>query len=110
LACHAIELLLKAFLSIKGSSLIKLSESKFGHNIDAILEEAEAQGLSELVKLSCDQKTEIRSASYYYSGKVFEYPAMGEAIAAYPRLPNLELLYEAANILVRYLDIPCKET
>jgi len=109
LACHAIELLLKAYLAIQGSSLLDLIDSRFGHNLDSILNEAESHGLNDLVDLPDKHKTEIHKAAYYYSGKVFEYPAMGEAVVAYPHLPNLYLLFEAAQSLVNALDLPCKE-
>ena len=52
---------------------------------------------------------EIVNASDYYAGKVFEYPAMGEAANAYPRLPNLDVLIAAAQLLVQTLELPCKE-
>lgn len=109
LACHAIELFLKAYLSTKGSSLLAMAESRFGHNLDSILAEAEAQGLNDLVPLPTHQKEEVLKVSYYYAGKVFEYPAMGEAIVAYPRLPDLSVLLQAAQTLLQGLDIPCKD-
>src|SRR5690349_16675963 len=48
LVCHALELALKAFLSLKGYSLEKLAGGQFGHNLDELLTQAEQHGLSTL--------------------------------------------------------------
>lgn len=107
--CHSIELALKAYLSLKGDTMLKLAENAFGHNLTNIFAHAEAQGiLSEipLTNLHCD---EIQRAAEYYGEKVFEYPAVGEAIRAYPRLPDLSLLLEAAEVMCNCLEAPCRE-
>jgi hypothetical protein len=99
LACHSIELSLKAYLSLHGATMVDLSESAYGHNLDAILTAAEKKGLQSYVRISAEQRAEICKAATYYAGKVFEYPAMGEACVGYPNLPK-ELLFEAATLLV----------
>src|SRR5207247_6397193 len=42
----------------------------------------------------------------YYSEKVFEYPAISEAIEGYPQKPNLVVLRSAAELLVIRLQSP----
>jgi hypothetical protein len=107
LSCHAVELALKAFLSLKGQSLVDLSGGAYGHNLAAILAEAEAQGLAEMATLTADHKLEISRASEYYAEKLFEYPAVGEALTGFPGWPNNESLIAAADALVGALYDPC---
>ena len=109
LACHSIELSLKAYLTIHGATMLDLSESAYGHKLEAILIAADAKQLQTLVPLTDEHRVELVNASDYYAGKVFEYPAMGEAANAYPRLPNLDVLIAAAQLLVQTLELPCKE-
>ncbi len=109
LACHSIELSLKAYLSLHGAPMLELSESGYGHNLEAILTAADNKGLQSYVPVSAEQRAEISKAATYYGGKVFEYPAMGEACVGYPSLPSLEILLEAATLLVDSLAQPCRE-
>jgi hypothetical protein len=108
LVCHSIELALKAFLSLKGQ---KMADMKFqvGHQLTSILADADSQGLASQVAITSDQRTAIRDATAYYAGKVFEYPAVGEALFAYPSMPPLSLLMEAATALIDALRQPCHE-
>jgi len=53
------------------------------------------------------QTFQIRRASNYYSGKVFEYPAIGEAVSAYSGNPDTNTLIEVAEKLVDVLREPC---
>jgi hypothetical protein len=53
------------------------------------------------------QLAEIYRASTYYVEKVFEYPAIAEALIGYPKKPNIELLLGAADALVTALREPC---
>lgn len=108
LICHSVELGLKAFLSVQGSTMLQLADYAYGHNLVSILAAAESQGLFSTVPLSTAQLAEITKASEYYVGKVFEYPAVGEAISAYPSLPDLTTLLDAAELLVKHLEQPCK--
>jgi hypothetical protein len=109
LACHALELALKAFLSLKSKdySLDKLAERQFSHHIVNLLDEAERNGLYEFVNLKDVEKSQIRSASDYYSSKVFEYPAVSEALRGYPTRPNINIIIDAAETLVGALKEPC---
>jgi HEPN domain-containing protein len=107
LACRALELALKAFLSLKGRPLEQLAGGEFGHDLENLLAGAEREGLSDLVSLEEPQLAEIRRASKYYSEKVFEYPALGEAVQGYPYNPDINLLLDAASAMVAVLEEPC---
>lgn len=107
LACRAVELALKAFLSLKETSLVQLADGPFGHDLKNLVEQAEKLELNHLVKLSDSQRNEVIRASTYYRDKVLEYPAITEAIRAYPGMPNANVLIEAAELLVLALREPC---
>jgi hypothetical protein len=107
LVCHALELALKAFLCLKGYSLDKLADGEFYHDLTKILDGAERNGRREFVTWREDVTFQIRRASSYYSSKVFEYPAAGEALHAYPEAPDTNILIQAAETLVDALREPC---
>ena len=109
LACHSIELSLKAYLSLTGVTMLELSEGSFGHNLQSVLLAAEAAGLGSVVQLSQGQRDEILKANLYYSGKLFEYPAYGEAVRGYPELPQVSVLLESASALATALAQPCRD-
>ena len=50
LVCHAIELGLKAFLSLQGAAMIELADGAYGHNLEAILQKAEESDLKAVVR------------------------------------------------------------
>jgi hypothetical protein len=107
LVCRALELALKAFLSLKGCSLEQMAGGPFGHNLESLLAEADQHGLSALVHLEKLHAAEIRRASTYYVEKVFEYPALDEAVLCYPKNPDVNLLLSAAEAVVAVLREPC---
>lgn len=109
LVCHSIELGLKAFLSLQGAAMLELADGCFGHNLEAILQKADEKHLGMHVSITETHKAEIRKASLYYAGKVFEYPAIGEALSAYPSMPVIDTLFEVATILVDSLRQQCLE-
>lgn len=57
LACHSIELSLKAFLTLKGETL--KGARQFNHRISDLLDEAEKQNLQEMVALTDQERAEI---------------------------------------------------
>jgi hypothetical protein len=77
--------------------------------LETLLRNADEKGLTPLVALTEAQRAAIRQASVYYEGKVFEYPAVGEAMSGYPDMPALSLLFEVAAVLVESLRKPCQE-
>jgi HEPN domain-containing protein len=107
LASHSVELSLKAVLALRGKSLLELSGGQFGHNLRALLAAAQMAGLSDLVNLGSGHLEVVETTADYYEGKVFEYPAVGEAMTAYSSRPNIDLLLAAASALVVALHEPC---
>ena len=107
LVCRALELALKAFLSLKGCSMEQLAGGPFGHNLESLVAEVEKRDIHALVKLEKRQWAEIIRASTYYSEKVLEYPALMEAVYAYPKLPDANILIGTAEVLVSALRQPC---
>jgi hypothetical protein len=107
--CHAIELGLKAFLSLRGAAMLKLADGSYGHNLEGILQKAEEKDLKTTVPFTDGHRAAIRLASIYYAGKVFEYPAVGEAMSGYPGMPPIDVLFDAATVLVESLRQQCRE-
>lgn len=108
LACHAIELGLKAFLALHGRPLAELLE-KFGHRLDKILADCDAEGLAGMVPLTDDLRLAITKASGYYNAKVFEYPTLTEAVRGYSDRPSVYPLMATADLLVDRLYAPCRD-
>jgi hypothetical protein len=48
LVCHALELALKAFLSLKGCSMEQLAGGPFGHNLESLVAEVEKRDIHVL--------------------------------------------------------------
>lgn len=109
LVCHAIELVLKAFLSLRGVLMVELADGPYGHNLDSLLTKSVESNLAEFISLSEAESNAIRLATTYYGGKLFEYPAVGEALRAYPKMPPVEILVKAAAALIEVLRQPCRE-
>lgn len=107
LDCHSIELCLKAFLCLHGMTMIDLAEGRYGHNLEIVLDMAKAKNLLDTVPLTVEHEKAIHDADNYYASKIFEYPAILEAIRAYSNMPSIEPLFEAATILVDSLRQVC---
>jgi hypothetical protein len=105
LACHALELALKAFLSTKGLSLERMARRP-GHDLATALAEAERLRLADVVRLPPLQRKEVRRARYY-GEKVFEYPAWIPSVHGFKDIPDLDLLMGATDRLLRKLREPC---
>ena len=58
LVCRALELALKAFLSLKRRRLEELAGGAFAHDLEKLLAEAERQGLGALLPLERSQRFE----------------------------------------------------
>jgi hypothetical protein len=107
LACHSLELCIKAFLSLRGRPMVELAGGAFRHDLAALLTKAEKEGFLDMVPLTGSQMAEIVRAAKYYSEKVFEYPAVGESIGAYPHLPHVPDLIEISDLMVSALFDLC---
>ena len=70
---HSIELSLKAFLFGCGVPLLKLKSKDFGHNLKALVDEAERHNIKKEVHLYKRELLEIAALNYEYVAKHFEY-------------------------------------
>ncbi len=86
---------------------MRLKGGQYGHGLKNLIEEAEKLDLQSLVKLEDRQRAEIIRASTYYFEKVLEYPALMEAVHAYPKFPDASLLITAAETLISGIREPC---
>ena len=75
LTCHAIELLLKASLSVDGERLLTLSEAPLGHNLEKLLAAMLSKPTGQNAKLKHHHINAISNAAKYHDQKIFEYPA-----------------------------------
>jgi hypothetical protein len=101
-----LELALKALLALKGRSLLELGDQN-SHDLKFLIEEAEKNDLGAPVTLEDQQRFQIIRASEYYGEKVFEYPAVSEAVRGYPKMPDTDVLIAAAGALIGPLKEPC---
>lgn len=107
LACHAIELALKAFLALKGQPVVDLIDT-LGHDLAKALANAAAAGLAEAVPdLSGAHVEQINRASAPYNDKVFEYPALPVMMRGFADRPDVDVLIDAADTLVAALYPVC---
>lgn len=107
LACRTIELGLKAFLSLKGKKLQELSGGPYGHDLQNLLAEADTNDMADLIPLTEIERFNIERAHRYYLEKVFEYPAVIEALKGYPEVANVDHLLTIGDRLVSQLMDPC---
>lgn len=92
LLCHALELALKAYLSLRGKSGEGLGAIVPRHDLRSLLAQADASGLGDLVRFTAHQRAQVHKAALYYSESVFEYPALAEALRGHPQTPDVEAL------------------
>ena len=108
LCCRAIELSLKAFLLASGDTKEEL-KLELGHDLEAAFQRAESQGIRNLVQLSEDAGSLLRTATEYYKTKGFEYFSVVDAVSGYRDLPNLDELRGLASVLVEQIEPICWE-
>lgn len=75
-AIHSVELAIKAHLAVAGVSKKRLSARELGHNLAALLKEAEKLKIADTLQLDCHDRHNISLGSRDYSGKCFEYPEL----------------------------------
>ena len=112
LYCRSIELSLKAFLLAKNVPVSRLRGKKgIGHDLVKGLEEAELQGLGDVVRASRIYKKELRKANAYYATKQgFEYMDDCDVLMKWRGVsdfPDIEVLREFARTLVEGLGAIC---
>lgn len=93
---RSVELSLKSFLLGCGLTAKALAARAFGHNLVALLEEAEVQGLREHVALEAVESGVIRLLSYDYMEKRLEYRVTGGLY----HLPLIDVTERVARRLV----------
>ena len=109
LACHSIELSLKAFLLLRGVSKDEIGKKYLGHNLENILEKCLDLGIVELVEIAEAEKALIAQLNDWYSSKGFEYFEIKNIIANPKKLPEVGLSQELAQKLIENLREPCKD-
>jgi hypothetical protein len=107
LYCRCLELGVKAFLLLKGVTKQELKTKSLGHNLVDIVVKAESLGLSENVKITKKENSEISKANNYYKNKDFEYVNILKTMKGYPLLPDLHILDKLAERIVGYLKEVC---
>jgi hypothetical protein len=107
LVCHSLELGLRAFVSLSARSLEDTGRRASGHDLARLLSKAQSLGLDRFIRFRVKEVNEMRKASLYYSRKVFEYPALAEALRGYPKRPDFRALLGAADELIAAIREPC---
>lgn len=100
---HSIELSLKAFLFGCGVPLRKLKSKELGHNLKALVGEAQRHNLKTIVHLDSREIGEIHLLNYNYVAKDFEY----HGTKTYP-LPLQDRTKRIAEKLVLLLKRHCE--
>lgn len=100
LACHSLELALKAYLVLRGQGTDEGSATEGRHDLQTLFAQAEACGLTELAQLTPQHRAQIRMCAPYYSQAVFEYPALAATLRGHPRAPDFDALLSVAASLV----------
>lgn len=100
LACHALELALRAYLTLRGQNTDAVSATAVRHDLQALFARAEACGVGELAQLTPQHRAQIGRCARYYSQAVFEYPALAETLRGHPDAPDFETLLSAVASLV----------
>jgi hypothetical protein len=94
LLSHALELALKAFLSMRERRSAKNIHALVARDdLLGLLAMAEACGLGDLVRLTPQQRAQIRKTAIYHSNAVFEYPALAEVLRGHPQTPDADALF-----------------
>lgn len=108
LYCHSLELSLKAYLMIVGCDEKCLLDLR--HDLETILDCATELGIENIVSISANERSEIRTANAYYHKKQFEYVkpcVVTSALMGYPDLPDIQILDGLAARMVDALEDHC---
>ncbi len=102
LACHSIELFLKAFLLARGYSVKRVKN--LGHSLQKILVDSYARGIETVVDLTADERDLLLVINQNYMGGNFAYFDLESALVQ-PKPRDLELL----PVIARKLQEGVKE-
>lgn len=103
LLCHALELLLKAYLKTVGQNDHDLKT--YGHNLEKLLREAKNKGLDKHVSLIKSEVRVISKINPYYKEKQLEY-LVPIGIRSFPSLCELESVFDRLCMAIEPL---CKQ-
>jgi hypothetical protein len=107
LACHSVELSLKAFMLLKGVSKDEICKKPFGHNLVNILDKCLKLELEELVAINNSEISLIEKLNEWYFRKGFEYFDVKNIASGAGNLPDVKYAQELALHLVERLKGPC---
>ena len=107
LACHALELGFRAFLTLRIGPQNESVRRAVGHDLGRLQSKADSLGLGHFVRFRAKEVAEMRKASVYHARRIFEYPAAVEAIRGYPMRPDFNILLAAADRLLIAIRDPC---
>lgn len=97
---RVIELALKSFLLAEGQSVAKLKSRAFGHNLNALLRDAEARGISSFIGLNSTYCAIVQILNHDYLSKRFEYRETGVTY----HLPDITLTHQLVKRLLKGVD------
>jgi hypothetical protein len=106
LRCQAIELGLKAFLLLKSVAALVLTRRPYGHDLSALLDEAQKRGLSAFFPIESAEVDTIRLANDFYDSgprrrRRFQYFEVAMIPSLREKLPDATILQQIASKLVR---------
>ena len=111
LYCRALELILKAYLSVRGLSSDSLKK-KYGHDLERLWNDAVANDLLDrLTHQSTELPRDIALANQYYAppAKAFEYFDFRRWANNYPDLPSLDRFGSDVTSLIHDLGRWCRD-
>lgn len=100
---RSIELSLKAYLLACGMAQKELMSRKFGHNIEALMNEALKRGLENEVSIESIERGAMQLLNYDYLSKRLEYRITGGTY----HLPFIDVTEQVAQKLASGLDGFC---
>lgn len=100
---RSVELSLKAFLLASGMTIQELKSRKYGHDLEALLNEARARGIEAQVSIKEIESAVLELLNYDYFEKRFEYRVSGETY----RLPLIDVTVNIAKKLTHGLQRFC---
>lgn len=101
---RTIELALKSFLLAEGRTVTELRSKAFGHDLNSLLLDARARGISKLLGLNAIHIGIVQLLNFDYMSKRFEYR---EAGAKYHR-PDITMTRQLIKRLLRGVEFHLK--
>ncbi len=107
LYCHALELILKAYLLVNNMTIKELI--KIGHDLDILLKKARGYRINRHVTITQEYSNELNKVNKFYSSKGFEYfrPKLIKFSRRDSEFPNLKIIDQFATQLIEKLESIC---